>query len=172
MYRHTGLWVDYFPYVGEEGVVIYNCGVATLGLAYIGVLACIRSRLPPLEMSPSMTTIGTRLFTWLKGEHVGTDDFGHRYYQEKRLPKDRRRKRWVIYRGEDEASAVPPDWHAWLHYMIDELPQETINPIHSWQKPHAPNLTGTSQVYRPPGHTLQGGKRPQATGDYDPWIPN
>ena len=119
-----------------------------------------------------MTTIGTQLHTWLRGEQVGADNFGHRYYQEKRLPRNRRRKRWVIYRGEVEASAVPPEWHAWLHYMIDDLPADGGRPKHSWQKFHVPNLTGTPQAYRPPGHTLQGGKRPQATGDYEPWIPD
>ena len=118
-----------------------------------------------------MTTIGTRLHTWLNGEQVGADDFGHRYFQEKRPPTGRRRKRWVIYRGEDEASAVPPEWHAWLHYMFDDPPEDAGRPKHSWQKFHVPNLTGTPQAYRPPGHTLQGGKRAPATGDYEPWTP-
>ncbi|MDG2480772.1 MAG: NADH:ubiquinone oxidoreductase subunit NDUFA12, partial [Alphaproteobacteria bacterium] len=30
-----------------------------------------------------MATIGTRLFTWLKGESVGRDEFGNSYYREK-----------------------------------------------------------------------------------------
>ena len=28
-------------------------------------------------------TLGTRLYTWLRGEEVGRDDFGNRYYREK-----------------------------------------------------------------------------------------
>jgi NADH:ubiquinone oxidoreductase subunit len=36
---------------------------------------------------------------------------------------------------------------------------------------HVPNLTGTDRAYRPPGHTLQGGRRDRATGDYEPWTP-
>jgi NADH:ubiquinone oxidoreductase subunit len=28
-------------------------------------------------------TLGTRLLTWLRGELVGTDSFGNRYYREK-----------------------------------------------------------------------------------------
>ena len=33
-------------------------------------------------------------------------------------------------------------------------------------------LTGTALAYRPPGHTLKGGHRAPATGDYEPWTPN
>ena len=32
-----------------------------------------------------MTTAITRLITWLKGEPVGTDDFGNRYFQERKV---------------------------------------------------------------------------------------
>ena len=28
-------------------------------------------------------TLGTRLLTWFRGELVGTDNFGNRYYREK-----------------------------------------------------------------------------------------
>jgi NADH:ubiquinone oxidoreductase subunit len=41
-----------------------------------------------------------------------------------------------------------------------------------WQKPHQPNLTGTAQAYRPPGHDYRGGHRAKATGDYEPWQPS
>jgi NADH:ubiquinone oxidoreductase subunit len=127
-------------------------------------------------------TIGTRLYTWLKGELVGVDAFGHRYYQERgKASRNRhaisaaaggRRRRWVIYNGEAEASRVPPEWHAWLHYTIDEAPGPDAGlPHRPWQKEHRPNPTGTAAAYRPPGHTLAGGKRDRATGDYEPWTP-
>ena len=54
-------------------------------------------------------TIGTRLYTWLKGELVGNDALGNRYYREKSgRSKDngvlaasmRRERRWVLYDGE------------------------------------------------------------------------
>ncbi len=48
-------------------------------------------------------TIGTWLFTKMRGELVGPDDQGNRYYQDKRMIAGRRRKRWVIYNGEPEA---------------------------------------------------------------------
>jgi len=42
----------------------------------------------------------------------------------------------------------------------------------SWQKPYQPNMTGTDRAYLPPGHTLEGGKRGKATGDYEAWRPD
>ena len=38
-------------------------------------------------------TITTRLFTWWKGEPVGTDDAGNRYFREKSAPEGRRERR-------------------------------------------------------------------------------
>lgn len=123
-----------------------------------------------------MANIGTRIFTWLWGEEVGRDSSGNRYFRHKRggttmrgsLQKERR---WVIYNGEDEASRVPPDWHAWLHHTIEQPPTAGGSQRYPWMKEHLPNLTGTDQAYRPPGHALRGGKRDRATGDYEPWIP-
>jgi NADH:ubiquinone oxidoreductase subunit len=115
-------------------------------------------------------SIGTWLDTALNGQLVGTDANGNRYYQERRQPKHRRRRRWVIYKGPAEASRVPPEWHAWLHHTVDKpLPQTKNKP---WQKPHEPNRTGTPEAYRPPGSEYQGGRRARATGDYEPWRPS
>src|SRR3546814_14226864 len=71
--------------------------------------------------SSDLTTIGTLLFTWLRGELVGRDGQGNRYYRAKgggRTHRDslRREQRRVIYEGEVEASRVPPEWHGWLHH--------------------------------------------------------
>ena len=119
---------------------------------------------------------GTWLLTKLRGEFVGADDYGNRYY---RLKGDRprrrgggrfsRERRWVIYDGEPEGSKVPPEWHAWLHHMVDEVPQPRRK--YPWEKPHQPNLTGTPLAYRPHGSVLRGGHRVRATGDYEPWTP-
>jgi NADH:ubiquinone oxidoreductase subunit len=115
-------------------------------------------------------SIGTRLFTWLNGELVGSDEFGNKYYVHRRNKGQKRQKRWVLYNGEAEASRVPPEWHAWLHATTAVAPT-TRAPAKSWQKPHEPNRTGTDLAYRPPGHTLLGGHRAKATGDYEPWSP-
>ena len=116
-------------------------------------------------------TIGTRLFTWLYGELVGTDSAGNRYFRQKRSRPGRRERRWVIYRGEAEASSVPAEWHGWLHHRAAEPPPPGGKPKRPWQKEHLPNLTGTPLAYRPPGHVLKGGRRDRATGDYEPWRP-
>lgn len=123
-------------------------------------------------------TIGTRLMTWLRGELVGTDSFGNRYYRDKSQKKLERgggrfsrEKRWVIYKGVPEGSRVPPQWHAWLHHTVNEVPQNADQPQYAWQKPHLPNLTGTPDAYRPPGSLFRGGHRAAAAGDYEPWKP-
>jgi NADH:ubiquinone oxidoreductase subunit len=117
-------------------------------------------------------SIGTWLDTVLHGKLVGTDTEGNRYYEERRAPKDRRRRRWVVYKGVAEASRVPPEWHAWLHFTVDQPLSAGHRPIRPWQKPHLPNLTGTPAAYRPPGSVYEGGRRARATGDYEPWRPS
>ena len=116
-------------------------------------------------------TLGTWLFTKLRGAVVGTDDQGNRYYQDKRVIAGRRRKRWVIYQGEAEASRVPPDWHGWLHHTFENPPTEEPLVPRPWETEHLPNLTGTRDAYRPEGSLWKDGKRPPATGDYEAWRP-
>ena len=114
-------------------------------------------------------TIGTRIYTFFHGRPVGTDGFGNRYFEQKRARAGLRSRRWVLYAGEAEASAVPPEWHAWLHYTTDQpIAMSARKP---WQTPHRPNLTGTPESYRPPGHDYRGGQRATTTGDYESWTP-
>src|SRR5262249_32833317 len=115
-------------------------------------------------------TIGTWLFTRMRGELVGRDEQGNRYYQDKRVIAGRRRKRWVIYNGEPEASRVPPDWHGWLHYTFADPPPQGGLPRRAWQKEHEQNLSGTDLAYRPPGSTLvQSADKPKP--HYEAWRP-
>jgi NADH:ubiquinone oxidoreductase subunit len=116
-------------------------------------------------------SLGTRLFTWLRGSYVGSDANGNRYYRGRPLAGRKRERRWVIYAGEAEASRVPPEWHGWLHGAQVEPPKPD-QPRYAWQKAYVPNLTGTELAYRPPGHTLAAGRRAPATGDYEPWMPD
>ena len=109
-------------------------------------------------------TFGTQLFTWRQGVKVGDDDRGNVYY---RNADDSRR--WVIFNGEIEASMINPDWHGWLHRTWDEPP--TITPLahKSWEKPHEPNLTGTSMAYAPAGSIRRADPAPRT--DYEAWKP-
>jgi NADH:ubiquinone oxidoreductase subunit len=112
--------------------------------------------------------IFTRVFTWLHGREVGKDSLGNIYFEEKTGRQHLRRRRWVSFAGPADASLVPPEWHAWLHYTTDAPLAPVKRP---WIKPHEPNLTGTALSYRPPGHDYEGGKRAAATGDYESWTP-
>jgi len=113
-------------------------------------------------------SFGTWLYTKLRGEKIGEDQFGNAYYISKRKRTSNREERWVIFNGEVEASKVPPEWHAWLHHTTDDpIPSENK----PWQREHLPNLTGTEEAYFPPGHDVKGGNRAKATGDYEPWTP-
>jgi NADH:ubiquinone oxidoreductase subunit len=116
----------------------------------------------------SAMDIGTRLNTWLHGREIGRDSVGNIYYEDKRSRDDGPNRRWVGYAGDAEASAVPPEWHAWLHYTVDSPLTATGR---AWQKPHVANATGSAAGYRPAGHDYQGGKRAAATGDYEAWTP-
>lgn len=120
-----------------------------------------------------LSNAGISFLTWRQGIPVGTDQFGNRYYRGRKSGPLNRERRWVIYAGEPEASAIPPEWHGWMHHQINELPDvATARYRRPWQKPHQPNLTGTKLAYRPPGHVLAGGKRDRATGDYTAWTPD
>ena len=111
-------------------------------------------------------TIGTRLHTWRHGTSVGEDQYGNLYY---RNADDT--KRWVVYNGTVEASRVPPGWFGWLNRTFDQTPDEMAVPARSWEKPHMPNMTGTSQAYRPSGSLTRPGPRKAAQGDYEAWSP-
>jgi NADH:ubiquinone oxidoreductase subunit len=117
-------------------------------------------------------TWGTRLTIWNQGRFVGKDDFGNRYYEQKKgegfLGKPRR---WVTYTDLAEPSKVPADWHGWLHHTVDVPPTKEAYQPRPWQRPHRMNMTGTPQAYRPPGSILASGKRPKGTGDYKAWQP-
>jgi NADH:ubiquinone oxidoreductase subunit len=126
----------------------------------------------------NLSTFFTEVFTWWNGQTMGTrlgdDEFGNRYYRTKGGKIDPAlgfERRWVIFNGVAEASAIPPGWHAWMHQRSDVPPTEEAYKAHPWEKPHRPNATGTPGAYRPPGSTLGYGHRPAVTGDYKAWTP-
>lgn len=120
-----------------------------------------------------ISPVHIRWFTLTRSrKHVGTDHLGNRYYVGKPIKGYKRERRWVIYNGPPEASMIPPEWHGWMHHQTDVIPSDQGDSYRrEWQKPHQPNLTGTTGAYRPPGHILKGGRRDAATGDYEAWKP-
>jgi NADH:ubiquinone oxidoreductase subunit len=123
-----------------------------------------------------MANLGTIIFTAIFGKKVGEDEFGNKYYKtsafSNNIGRYGKERRLVIFKGKAEASKIPPYWHGWIHYSIDDVPSEiNFKKRYSWQKTHLPNLTGTDHAYLPKGHIKKGGNRDKATGDYQPWQP-
>ena len=115
--------------------------------------------------------IGTILYTWLYGERVGVDQSGNKYYRSRRKNRWGREQRWCLYKESKEASIVPPEWNAWLHHTVNTPLTRLSAEMKYWQQQHQPNMTGTSEAYRPLGHAVKGGERSRATGDYEAWTP-
>lgn len=116
-------------------------------------------------------TIGTHLWSWRKGEQVGTDAQGNRYYRSRKRGEGMPERRWVIYNGANDASRVPAEWHGWLHGSFGDVPESHLPPARIWEADYTPNATGTAQAYRPMGALERGGKRARADGDYEAWSP-
>lgn len=116
---------------------------------------------------------GITFGTWmgLRGKaRVGEDSLGNIYYEGGKDPNGITR-RWVVYKGSNDASRIPPDWFSWMHHQVDDVPDRALPPVREWEKPPVPNLTGTALAYRPPGALEKGGRRAAATGDYEAWSP-
>jgi NADH:ubiquinone oxidoreductase subunit len=119
-------------------------------------------------------TMGTRFWTWRKGEKVGTDTFGNTYYRTRNGAKDPafgHERRWVIYQGEADASMIPPGWHGWLHHRVAVPPSQEEYTPYEWEVPHQGNPTGSAKAYRPPGSILTPGQPASARSEYEPWRP-
>tara|TARA_B100000579_G_C22071706_1_gene506070 strand:- start:96 stop:458 length:363 start_codon:yes stop_codon:yes gene_type:complete len=89
-------------------------------------------------------TLGTKIYTIFYGKLVGKDDFGNKYYENRKS-----KKRWVIYSGEIDASKISNEWYSWIHFMQNKIDISISSKKYEWQKPHMPNLTGTENAYHP-----------------------
>lgn len=117
--------------------------------------------------------IAIHMRTYFLGVLVGKDEQGNSYYRERRWRLwGGSKRRWVMYRDEEDASKVPAQWHGWLHYTTDALPSELTIPDYAWLKPHLPNQTGSMRAWRRQGSLLDEKRREDATGDYQAWSPS
>ncbi|MDP4725090.1 MAG: NADH-ubiquinone oxidoreductase subunit NDUFA12 family protein [Alphaproteobacteria bacterium] len=110
-----------------------------------------------------------RLYLKWNGQLIGADPYGNQYYQEKKYSPKRRQRRFVLYKGTEEASKVPPLWHSWLHYTTNDVPNDN-GPVLTSKTIHIPNLTGTPLAHNPKtSHVTSDGhlKKP----DYTAWKP-
>ena len=72
-------------------------------------------------------TLGTFLKTLFTGIFVGSDDYGNKYY------KNKKNERWVIYSKEIEATKITADWFHWMHHTNDKIPSKN-DMKYAWQK--------------------------------------
>lgn len=117
-------------------------------------------------------TIGTALYTRRFGGNVGEDQWGNVYFESKKPDARGIKRRWVTYKGANDASRVPPEWQSWLYGQSEDVPDISLPPARVWEKEPVPNLTGTRLAYRPPGSLEAGGIRAASTGDYEAWSPD
>jgi NADH:ubiquinone oxidoreductase subunit len=96
---------------------------------------------------------------------VGEDEFGNQYFQNKN------NKRFVVYKGIAEPTKIPAEWHSWIHYNQNEVPNTAKTKKYHWQKIHLPNLTGTKNSYSPQGSLEKNTLRNKVSSDYEPWQP-
>tara|TARA_B100000686_G_C16711323_1_gene929307 strand:+ start:94 stop:459 length:366 start_codon:yes stop_codon:yes gene_type:complete len=89
-------------------------------------------------------TVGTFIYTTFSGQFSGQDQFGNKYYSNKKG------KRWVIYKNNIESTKIPPEWHSWIHFLTNDIPSNETRKF-SWQKQHQENLTGTEKAHKPIG---------------------
>ncbi|WP_031230933.1 NADH:ubiquinone oxidoreductase subunit NDUFA12 [Asticcacaulis sp. YBE204] len=122
----------------------------------------------------SGATLGTLWTIGRTSKHVGTDEFGNKYYEARNTKESYgdKKRRYVIYNGYADASKIPPDWHGWMHYIYDETPTDAPLPKKAWEKPHLPNLSGTPFAQFPKGSLNAEGERQKSrSGDYEAWKP-
>ncbi len=87
-------------------------------------------------------TFGTFLKTLFFGKYVGVDEFGNKYY------KNKKDDRWVIYANDIEATKITSDWFLWMHHTVNEIPSASSKK-YDWQKGHSQNLSGSNKAYKP-----------------------
>lgn len=118
-------------------------------------------------------TIGTTWTIFKRGKKVGQDEFGNTYYQarDNRDSYDGRKRRWVKYNGYAEPSKIPPDWHAWMHYITDVPPSQEPLARKVWEEGHMPNFTGSVHAYKPKGAIGAADRTPEPGTGYQRWVP-
>ena len=112
-------------------------------------------------------TVGTKLYTYLKGKKVGEDYFGNYFYESRD-----KRNRWCIYSYQSDASKISPEWNSWLRFITNSCPIDEAM-TYEWQKRFSGNLTGLDSTYKP--EILRANKKNEDLdryqSDYKAWKP-
>jgi NADH:ubiquinone oxidoreductase subunit len=106
------------------------------------------------------------------GELVGVDPNGNKYFEKKDAQVGR--NRWVVYAKADDwrtqdPSAIPAEWHAWLHAIDDRNPSNAdfVKPVYAIQAKAHPTMS--SNRYVPKGSWENPNRRNWRK--YESWIP-
>lgn len=99
--------------------------------------------------------IPLRLKTRLVGVAAGEDSCGQKYFRSRFKDWAGREERWVLFKGEAEASRIPPEGRAFLQHRCASLLPSGGKGGYGGAKPHLPNLTGSDAALLPPGHALR-----------------
>lgn len=88
-----------------------------------------------------------------KGQYVGNDYNGNKYYEDRDAPYGRTRwveyptpKGWFGIDNKFDGSMVSPEWHGWLHYMHDKTGPEMVA---EYEKPFKQAHTINQTFLRP-----------------------
>jgi len=114
-----------------------------------GVLGTLRQ----MKMTKDLTT----------GDLKGVDALGNKYYENVETQISGR-TRWVVYANPKDvnASNIPSEWHAWMHYSSDtpSVNSEQI-PFKLAHQPTVLSRLGAQANHLPPGHILKGAFKPR-----------
>ena len=53
---------------------------------------------------------------------IGVDNYETNISKKNLQKNNFRQRRFVIYKGNVEASKIPQEWNAWLHHITNEIP--------------------------------------------------
>ena len=119
-----------------------------------------------------MKNISLYLYTFFRGSLVGKDEDGNKYYKSNIAHGTKKEKRWVLYKKDNDPTNIEPNWHAWLHHVVENAPKSKIKKNFYWQKKISPNRTGTGKAYLPSGHILNKERKIKKIKNYESWTPN
>ena len=81
-----------------------------------------------------MKNISLYLYTIFRGNLVGKDQEGNKYYTSNISHGVKKEKRWVLYNNDNDPTNIDPMWHGWLHHVVEDVPNLKTKKNFYWQK--------------------------------------
>jgi len=114
------------------------------------------------------------------GVYVGQDEYGNKYF-ESRDSDISLKSRWYeppAERKQDFNPAVPPEWHAWMHHIVESPPTVRPPPQPQYELKYDPvdlSQMGFKAKYLPPGALVKPTDIKEDTTirlkRYESWVP-